>query len=192
MRSRSRSTMRLSAEMNTSMAGCRARKCASRGISHNEANGWLVETVKRQRSLLVPDLADRLRELRRAPLSRVTWRIWPASVSRSSRWRRSNSGTPSCSSSVWICRDSADCVRNKSCAARVNERWRAAASKPFSRSSDGRRAGATSHLAIPNTHANNAPISFEAARWDPVDNSLTPIDDMSRSGVDTRCMHYMH
>ncbi len=130
--------MRLSAEMNTSMAGWRARKRASRGISHTEANGWLVETVSGRdfcsRRILATACASSS-----STLLAVACRIWPASVRRSSRCRRSNSAKPICSSSVCIWRDSADCVRNSSSAARVNESWRAAASNPLSRSSDGRR-----------------------------------------------------
>src|SRR6185312_6067016 len=54
-------------------------------------------------------------------------------------------------------RESADCVRNNSSAARVNESWRAAASKPLSRSSEGRRGPArgfaSAVFSIPRPHA---------------------------------------
>ena len=139
MRSRSRSTMRLSAEMNTSTAGWRARNRASRGISHTEANGWLVETVSGRAVCSRRILATACASSSSTFLA-VDCRIWPASVRRSSRCRRSNRAKPICSSSVCIWRDSADWVRNSSSAARVNESWRAAASKPLSRSSEGRRA----------------------------------------------------
>ena len=45
----------------------------------------------------------------------------PAGVSASARWPRTNSGTPSASSSACTWRDSADCVTKSSCAARVND-----------------------------------------------------------------------
>ena len=57
-----------------------------------------------------------------------------------STWRvpRENTAAPSSSSRLLICRLTADCVRKSSSPALVNDRWRAADSKPTSRSSAGK------------------------------------------------------
>src|SRR3989304_2701743 len=86
----------------------------------------------------------------------------PAAVRTSARVRLWNSFTPSCSSSVCTWRLTADWVRNNSVPALVNERWRAAASKPRSRSSE---AGRLRWLCIRVTHAYRAQRSFVTAGW---------------------------
>jgi hypothetical protein len=72
------------------------------------------------------------------------------------RWK---SGWPICSSSVFTSRLIADCVTNSSSAARVKLRWRAAARKPRSRSSE--RRGGRRRLSILQTHASGEKRSIE-------------------------------
>ena len=85
---------------------------ASRGITHSDANETVVDTVR-------PGSRDARRARRRppsasAPSAAVTsrWNAAPAGVSASARCLRSNSGTPSASSSACTWRESADCVTN--------------------------------------------------------------------------------
>src|SRR5262245_12576262 len=138
-----------------STPGCSRRKSFRRGTSHSAAKDAVVVTVS------IPGRAPRrpaTSRSRRSTSAQVLYSVWPSSVRRSSRWLRRNSATPSCSSRVWIWRLTADWVTNSSAAALVKERLRAAASKPFSRSSEGR---SLAPLSIRFSHAKDSEISFE-------------------------------
>jgi hypothetical protein len=110
----------------------------SRGISHNDAKLGVVVMASTSRAA-----GARMPATVRRICASMFWHasnsFSPAGVSTSARCWRANSGTPRSSSSARICRLTADCVTKRSAAARVNDRWRAAASKASSRSSGGRR-----------------------------------------------------
>ena len=103
--------------------GMRARgTTASRGITHSDANETVVDTREAGRAM--PPPRRRRPPIASAPSAAVTsrWNATPAGVSASARCLRANSGTPSASSSACTWRESADCVTNVSCAARVNDK----------------------------------------------------------------------
>ncbi|SIP91489.1 hypothetical protein SAMN05421829_101305 [Aromatoleum tolulyticum] len=132
--------MRLLAATRTSMFGWRAWKRARRGTSHSAEMPMLAVTVTgrgpRGRSVS----ASAAYSASQASAARA--RRAPSAVSARLRTPRTNSATPSASSSACTWRLIADWVRNSSSAARVKLRCRAAATKPRSGSSGGRRAGA--------------------------------------------------
>ncbi len=136
--SRARSATSLLAESRTSMSGCRARKRASRGTSHSAAKEIDAVTVTGRSSPSTDSRATACSMPASAPAT-ARARVCPCSVSSSARFSRRNSATPSWSSSVLIWRLTADCVTCSSSAAFVKLRCRAAASKPRSRSREGRR-----------------------------------------------------
>ncbi len=110
------------------MSGLSRWNCSSRGISHIEANEAKVVMV----TLLRPALWRICRtaaSMRGSDCDTADSSCAPALVSSTARvWRR-NRGTPTSSSSDWICRLTADCVSAISSAAARKFRWRATASK---------------------------------------------------------------
>lgn len=82
----------------------------------------------------------------------------PAGVNSSARVRRTNSGLPTCRSSEAIWRLIDDCVRFNSAAASVNDRWRAALSKPRSVASAIGRAGRRAAAGLADIVRRSAPV----------------------------------
>lgn len=136
--SRAKSTGADDADSRTSIAGCRALKSYSRGISQrimkvgkqDTINGPCCATADR-RAALASTTSSAVRAAGR--------KAAPASVSSTRRLTRRNRRTPRCVSSDFICRLMAPCVRLSSRAAALKLRCRAASSKAGSAFKGGNR-----------------------------------------------------
>ncbi|MDT4867400.1 hypothetical protein FQZ97_1023080 [compost metagenome] len=110
------------------MSGCSRWKASSRGISHMDANEAQVVMA----TLLRPALwriCLTAASMRSSAMPAARSSCEPALVSSTARvWRR-KSAVPTSSSSAWICRLTALCVRESSSAAARKFRCRATASK---------------------------------------------------------------
>ena len=120
----------------------RRRSRSGAGSARAPAKPGVVVTT----TVLRARCAERARRAVEPPAPRRRgWKARPSSVSARARCRRRNSGTPSRSSSAWICRLTADCVSAISSPARVKLRWRAAPrTRRAARAAAGRRRGGSS------------------------------------------------
>src|SRR5690606_19024790 len=144
-----RSTTRLCADTRTSTPGCRAWNRLRRGSSHSPVKPMVALTVTgrlRARSRTAPSASCSCCRAASALRNRRS----PSAVKASERWPRRNSRVPSCSSSACTWRLTADWVRHSSRAASVMLSRRPTATKPRSRSSEGKRCRSTR---IPPAHA---------------------------------------